>query len=74
VLNGESNNRVKHIFVFGIPDDRDVAVWRCKVDDALQFIVGRVVDADDMYRKGALLKAKPVQSSLNYKHNGISVF
>ena len=47
----ESTNN-NSVVLYGIDENRDINVWRDKVADVLQFIVGRSVAVNDMLRLG----------------------
>ena len=48
----ETRDRSMNVIMFGVPEHRDVSVWRQSVMDAIQHVAGRVVDTDDMFRIG----------------------
>ena len=49
--NAESDRKL-NIVIFGIDENRDVNVWRSKVDDILRFVVNRDINIADTYRIG----------------------
>jgi len=46
--------------LFGVAVDKDAAVWRQTVDQALQFVVGNLVDVSDMFRVGRFSRLLPI--------------
>jgi hypothetical protein len=45
-------DRRLNIVLFGVPEERDVSVWRRKVDDMLHFITDHNIDVVDAFRLG----------------------
>ena len=39
-----------NLIICGVAEDKDVAVWRNRVDDVLSHVAGRSVDVTDMFR------------------------
>jgi len=58
----ETRDRSMNVFMFGIPEHRDVSFWQQSVMDAIQHVAGRTVDTDDMFRIGRYSadKTRPV--------------
>lgn len=52
------DKRDMNIVVFGVKEDKDAAVWRCKVDDILHYVSGHNVDTVDIYRVGRFSETK----------------
>ena len=66
VCNGHESNgsssrdvcdRSMNLIIFGVAEDRDVAVRCNRVDDVLSHVVGREVDVTDMFRIGSKFTA-----------------
>jgi len=55
---GHDIDRSMNIMVFGVAENKDVRVWRCTVDRALQFVAGCAVDVKDMLRVGRFVDGK----------------
>ena len=51
-------DRTSNIVMFGIAENRDVAVWKTKIDDVLRFVVGRDVRVNDAFRMGSFREGK----------------
>lgn len=51
-------DRSRNLLLFGVAEDKDAAIWRQKVDQALQFVVGKSVDVSDMFRVGRFSQSK----------------
>jgi len=62
----------RNLMLFGVAEDKDSAVWRQKVDQALQFVVGNSVDVSDMFRVGRFSQDKRVRVLLNCARPGIN--
>ena len=45
-------DRSANLVIFGIAEDRNVTIWKNKIDAVFQFILGRNVDIDDAFRLG----------------------
>jgi hypothetical protein len=60
VNSGVADNvdRSSNLVVFGIPENRNVSIWRNKIDDVFHFIVGRNVEIGDAYRLGSYRDGK----------------
>jgi hypothetical protein len=58
----EDYDRSSNIIIFGVPEDRDISIWRRKIDDILQFVCGRPVDLVDVLRLGRFRsdKTRPI--------------
>ena len=70
--NGSSSrdvcDRTMNVIIFGVAEDKDVAVWRNRVDDVLSHVAGRSVDVTDTFRIGGKFtagKVRPVLSAVN---------
>ena len=37
-------DRLFNVVIFGIAENREISVWKSKIDDVLKFVVGRDVD------------------------------
>ena len=48
----ETTDRSLNIVLFGVPEERDVSVWRRQVDDILHYITDHDVDVVDAFRLG----------------------
>lgn len=48
----DNTDRRLNIVLFGVPEERDVSVWRRKVDDILRYITDHNVDVVDVFRLG----------------------
>ena len=59
-------DRSLNLMLFGVPEEKDAAVWRRKADQVLQFITGMPVDVMDMFRVGrfAQNKMRPIMVKL----------
>lgn len=56
-------NRKANIVIYGVPEDRDMTVWRGAVDDILKFVTGRSIEMTDSFRLGRFAegnKSRPV--------------
>lgn len=51
-------DRSLNLMLFGVPEEKDAAVWRRKADQVLQFITGKPVDVMDMFRVGRFAQNK----------------
>ena len=62
----EEIDRKSNIIIFGVPEDREISVWRRNVDDILQFVCGRPVDVSDISRLGRYTndKVRPIRVKL----------
>jgi hypothetical protein len=61
-----------NIILFSIAENRDISIWKQKVDEVLKFIVGRDVDVTDLFALVSLTPAKYDRSWLSYVRNGIN--
>ena len=54
IVTQQSDNfdRRLNIVLFGVPEERDVSVWRRKVDDILHYITDHNIDVVDAFRLG----------------------
>jgi hypothetical protein len=48
----DNSDRKLNFVMFGVPEERDVSVWRRKVDDILHYITNNNVDVVDAFRLG----------------------
>ena len=55
-------DRSSNVVIFGIPENRDVSVWKSLIDEVFRFVVGKDVEVNDAFRMGAYRdgKARPV--------------
>jgi prefoldin subunit 5 len=51
-------DRSANLVIFGISKDRNVSIWRNKIDTVFHFILGRNVDIDDAFRMGSYRDGK----------------
>ena len=61
----DNSDKRLNIVLLGVPEERDVSVWRLKVDVILHYITDHVVDVVDAFRLGrynanAPSKARPI--------------
>jgi hypothetical protein len=64
-LQPDNIDRSLNIVLFGVPEERDVSVWRRNVDDILHYVTGHNVDVGDAFRLGRYnpngnSKARPI--------------
>lgn len=57
-VNTNDHDRSLNVIVFGVKEEKDITIWRRKVDDILKFVVGREVGIADMYRLGQFRDGK----------------
>lgn len=46
-----------NLVIIGVPEQREPVAWRNKVEDILQFVLGRNVECSDMFRVGGKYRA-----------------
>ena len=63
----DSHDRSYNIVIFGVAENRQITVWKNKIDDILQFVVGRAIEVTDAFRLGKFSsdRARPILVKLH---------